>query len=322
MGGDTGIETSAYGKVSELVRSGIDEEIRNGADPGDNTLNLTLQSFIHALTYRYANTTVPLLDIEAELHDAWYVCIQAAKHMHCSNHKQDALVRCLAAAKSMGHLRRPQAALGGSGADPELILFSDRSSFWADLPLFGTDLVREWTERYYSNEHYDPDQRSYLAAFVGRLLSVGIHRGPADCLLSLLRETLETPRPLVSAPSADGDGSSGTKTAPVVEDLLRALQQLFHHVEGAVFMIRYHCSPNNSLVPCGGAQVSGLGELALQSGTVRSAGFSPERWTFWARRLEELARCDVESIAGNADACLLELNREVDGKVGKYGRGS
>lgn len=50
--------------------------------------------------------------------------------------------------------------------------------------------------------------------------------------------------------------------------------------------------------------MSGLGELAIQSGLVSSPGFSPERWRLWIQRLEELARCEFEGIAGSAEVCL------------------
>jgi hypothetical protein len=49
--------------------------------------------------------------------------------------------------------------------------------------------------------------------------------------------------------------------------------------------------------------MSGLGELAVQSG-LSSPGFSPSRWRFWIQRLEELAGCELDGIAGSAEACL------------------
>lgn len=324
---NTELKAASQDDYWTIARSYVDEVTQINIEQGqatDSTLDSALESCIHAITYRYANTTLPMADIEPALHNAWYVCIQAAKHMYCSNHKQDALVRTILGAKVMGHLRRPQATPGdddGSEGDGELVCFSDGSKFWVDLPFFGADLVDEWANHYYLTEHYDEAQRSYLAAFVGRLISVGIYDGPATCLLSLLRETLETRRPLVSAATAEDKGeNNGTETILPIDDLLGALQQLFHHTERGTFMLRYYYSPKDSQTGAGAgiAQLSSLGELAVQSGAIVSDGYSPERWTFWINRLKELAGCDVKSVAGNAEACLLYMHGEVDGKVGSY----
>lgn len=318
---NAGTKVSPYEEHSKRIRSAVDQETRRSLEHGDCTLETTLESCIDIVTYRYANTTVPLAEVEAELHDAWYVCIKAAKHMYCSDYKQDAVVRHLVGAKAMGHLRRPEAALArpGTGSDGELICFRDGSRFWADLPFFGADLVHEWTNRYYFDEHYDEDQRTFLASFVGRLLSVGIYQGPAECLLSLLRETLEEPRPLVFTVVTGNDGNDRAETTIVIDDLLGALQQLFHHTGEGVFMLRYHHSLDSDPMPSANAQFSSLGQLAIQAGIMSSGGYDPERWMFWTQRLKELKRCGVESIAGNAEACLLEMYREVDGKVGRPG---
>lgn len=327
--------SSSRQEFSNLFRAGIDEGTQQRTEQGQNSdcgLYDTVQSCLQVVSYRYANTTVPLAYIEAELHDVWYACIQAAKHMSCSNYSQDALVRSVVAAKVMGHLRRPVAARGGSsgegdgnsgdGSGDEIVHFSDGSVFWSDLPLFSADLVDEWASRYYVSEYYDEDQRVDLAAFAGRLLSVGIYQSPAACLLSLLRETLEVHRPLVSAAMDGCDSNERARTTLAVDDLLCALQQLVHHVEGGIFMLRYHCDPEHLQVPPGGEQLSSLGPLALESGYVVSGGYNTERWRFWTQRLRELAGCDVEGIAGNAEACLLGICCEEDGKVGSFSSAS
>ncbi|KND86402.1 hypothetical protein TOPH_08957 [Tolypocladium ophioglossoides CBS 100239] len=299
----------AYSRVSNAQ---IDQEARSG---DEHTLDVTLQSHIPVLTFRYINTTIPLAVIEAEIHDLWYTVIQAAKYWNAANAKHDTLVRYIQNARARGTLTRPLATIeadgdSNSGSDRlDVILCSDGGKFWSDLPLLGQDLVDEWTERYYRVDYCDNhDLRSNLAAFIGRLVSVGIYRGPAACVLSLFRETLETPRPLVSTTAADTVTGTDGKTKDSVlsvQSLIHALQQMLDYAEGSIIALSNDGVgiADTMSVP----HMSSLSELAIQSG-LPSPGFSPSRWRFWIQRLEELARCEFDGIAGSAEACLNNMS--------------
>ncbi|RGP78941.1 hypothetical protein FLONG3_2846 [Fusarium longipes] len=285
-----------------ISRGHIDEEAQRG---NCHTLDVTVQSHIPVLTFRYVRTTIPMPLIEAEIHHFWNTVIKAAKHWDASNPKHDTLVRYLLSARSMGTLKRPQPTLEGETPEAnqsdqqEIIICSDGSKFWSDLPFLSQDLVEEWTQRFYTAE-YDGENnlRSNLASFVGRLISVGVWNGPAVCALSLFRETLETSRPVVQALDAS---SSQKETNFNVQTLLCALQQMLYYSEERI--IDLSNNSHNIADSTVAQDISGLGELAVQSG-LSSSGYYPDRWHFWVQRLENLAKSELSGASDSAECCL------------------
>jgi hypothetical protein len=310
-------ETEALQRLKAALRASdghIDQEAQRG---NEHTLDITVQSHIPVLTFRYVHTTIPMALIEAEIHHLWYTVIKAAKHWDASNPKQDTLVRYLLSARARGTLTRPLATVDADGPNAnggdrqDVIACSDGGKFWSDLPLLGQDLVEEWNQRFYTAD-YDGkvNLRSNLAAFVGRLVSVGIWNGPAACALSLFRETLETPRPLVSAADTK---ESGKDTILPIKSLVFALQQMLCHSEGIIIDLSNKSIGivHSSMSP----DVSGLGELAAQSG-LSSPGYNPDRWCFWIKRLKELAKCEFQDIADSAECCLDVIRSAAEGIYG------
>jgi hypothetical protein len=243
--------------------------------------------------------------IEAEIHHLWYIVIKAAKYWDAANPKQDTLVRYLLSARARGTLTRPLVTADASGPEAnggdrqEVITCSDGGMFWSDLPLLGQDLMEEWNQRFYTADYNGENSlRSNLAAFVGRLVSVGIWKGPAACALSLFQETLETPRPLVSTADAK---DSGKDTIIPIKSLLLALKQMLCHSQGVIVDLSNKSIEIavSSLWP----DVSGLGELAAQSG-LTSPGYNPDRWCFWIKRLKELTNCEYSDVVDSAECCL------------------
>ncbi|SPJ74475.1 uncharacterized protein FTOL_04206 [Fusarium torulosum] len=298
-------ETEALQRLQAALRVSdghIDQEAQRG---NKHTLDVTVQSHIPVLTFRYVHTTIPMALIEAEIHHLWYTIIKAAKHWDATNPKQDTLVRYLLSARARGTLTRPMVTVDADGPNAnggdrqDVITCSDGGKFWYDLPLLGQDLMEEWNQRFYTAD-YDGENnlRSNLAAFVGRLVSVGIWNGPAACALSLFRETLETPRSLVSAVDTK---QSAKDTILPIKSLVFALQQMLCHSEGIIINLSNEGTDisDSSMSP----DLSGLGELAVQSG-LSSPGYNPDRWWFWIERLKALATCEVQDIADSAECCL------------------
>ncbi|KAM3500961.1 hypothetical protein MY11210_009444 [Beauveria gryllotalpidicola] len=284
---------ATFYRYASLKDKLIDQETELG---DDNTLDVTVESHISALTIRYIATDRPSSVVEAELHHFWRTAIQGARHWTPENRKHDTLLRLILQARAKGTLTRPLPSVSGgqealSSDNRRDVVFSDGSRLWSDLPFLGTDLVQEWLERFYQLDYADQnDQRVNLSSFVGRLLSVGIYNGPATCLLSLFRETLETERPLAS----DKEVS--------VNHLIHALAAFLRYADSSAISLS-----NGSEAPDVGTlaqSVASLGELARQSGTITVPGFSVERWKFWMSRLQELANCGEESVATAGTDCL------------------
>lgn len=291
-------DLQSFNKVVDVRKAILDEEAQKG---NENTLDFTVSSHIPVLSFRYTGTHIDLSAVEAEIHGFWYTVIQGARYWSPDNRKHDTLVRLILSAKAKGTLTRPplsaaigQDALASSGRQ-DIATCSDGNRLWSDLPFLEQDLVQEWTERLYQMDYADSHkQHVNLASFVARLLSVGIEKGPAICVLSLFRETLETVRPL---------STSSTDKILSVQHLIEALAQLIEYGCDSVIELSNHPKPLtfHGLSP----DVLDLGELAVQSNrAIPTSGFSVERWNFWIARLNELALCENKEVAKHAAECL------------------
>lgn len=282
----------------------IDQEAERG---NTHTLDLTVQSHIPVLTFRYVHTTRPSSLMEAELHHLWYTVLKAAERWDVANPKQDTLIRYILGAKARGTLTRPLVTVGDDGANEgeddrlEAVPCSDGRMFWSGLPFLGQDLIKEWNRCFCAAEaRGETDVRCNLAAFVGRLISVGIWHGPAACALILFREALETPRGLIPETPDYNDQGRESK-ALSVQTLVIALQQMLYYTQGNVI---YLGNTNLHVEEAGlSPEDSRLGEIAVRSG-ITSTGWNPPRWRFWLRRLEELSKCESPEIADSAECCL------------------
>lgn len=288
--------------VLRITQNHIDHE----AEKGDShTLDETVQSHVPVLTFRYVHTTRPSSQLEAEIRHLWHTVIEAAKNWDAANPKQDTLVRYVLSARARGRLTRPLKDIDGD--DPidderlDATPFSDGNLFWSDLPHLGRSMMEEWAHQFHTaNRDHEDNLRQNLAAFVGRLMSVGIWDGSAACALSLFRETLETQRPLTLLQVPD-IVKNETETGLPTQSLISALLQMLYYSEGSIV------DPSNnsgqSVRDLLSPETSELGELAMQSG-LSSPGFNPDRWRFWIQRLEALTKCEVLSVAEKAESCL------------------
>ncbi|VUC24216.1 unnamed protein product [Clonostachys rosea] len=265
---------------SMQLRAAIDEVAEKGDE--ESLLN-TISSSINNITSQLSHVSAPHHDeVEVHIHNLWYACIQAAKSMDAGGYLQDALLRQIQTVKTLTPLQPPS---NRGSTEPA---FSDGYTAWSSLPLFAQDLINEFTSRYYKRGLYSFEQHRNLAGFLGRLVSVGIYDGPALCMLSLFRETLEVSRPLAANPDS--------KEIPL-DELLPALGQLIGDSGFGISTLVTNC-PVVLIVSY--PELSSLGELASRSGGIPSSGYSPERWRFWIQRLEELSKSGVAQIEHDA----------------------
>ncbi|KAK7225522.1 hypothetical protein V2G26_013525 [Clonostachys chloroleuca] len=227
-----------------------------------------------AVTRSYLHTQYLLIPEELRLHQIWYEVIQVFKHRQ---EDQERLVIKLVALRETGYL--PLSPLVDDS--PRNDSFSDGRRLWSELPIFSPDLIEEYTTHYWDKTHYNDSQRGNMAAAIGLLLSVGIYDGPAVVALSLLREVLEADRPLLPT-SADAHGQ---QEVPI------SVEQGIIYIENLAFLphLNYAHFPD----------LSAPGELAVRSGLVPSdlRGYSPGRWAFWRKRLEELEDFEGPTLA-------------------------
>ncbi|VUC20320.1 unnamed protein product [Clonostachys rosea] len=298
-------------KWSTMIRAQIDGVIQRG---DQNTLSTTIRSYLDTITYQYLFHSQPEDYFNKFLQDTWYALIQAGKHITTHEFHQDIVVRELVIIRALGLLQRSVLTEDDSDTDSckkpgdlqGIITFSDGHTLWSGLPLLSICLADEFTERYYQKD-YSAKQRENMAGLLARLLAVGFYDGPALCALSLFRETLETSRPLV----ADADSQ---EVLPV-EDLLEALTDLCQNSGFGLAILSSSRTPEATIstLKTNSADylhLSGLGELALQAGTITDSsptGYSLQRWSFWVQRLTELSQCGINSIERQAKFCLTPM---------------
>lgn len=96
----------------------------------------TIRGSVLNTNYRYTSWTHPIAEFEWDVHELWYIFIQAARITAADDPAQDRLVAQLLYARSLGTLRRTT-----TGTEEEAIT-SDGARIWTDLPYLVSD-VRE-----------------------------------------------------------------------------------------------------------------------------------------------------------------------------------
>jgi hypothetical protein len=265
---------AAAAKFSALAREGIDKEASQG---NNNTLCETIDSMIHTTTARCTIDSFPPQVLDYELHTLWYVFFVAAQNFEVENPKQDTLIRQLLQIRELGALKEKftsSSAVASNGA-----------KIWSDLPYLVEDLEKYWREEALK---ITTEQRTNLASFIARLVAVGVGAdGLTELFVTLMRDTLETPRRL--SREDEGEGIS-------VEELLPAVQVWLR------FAARKLGSVSETKIPGGSVAVQ-LGSLAKSKGPkgVEEGGFSASRWAFWKERLQELNKEGKGGVAKQVD---------------------
>jgi hypothetical protein len=258
---------------------------------GYDDFNATWQSvrmFTKVIASQYAkgaNSDLPKrYRYEYDLHELWYWVVQGARYIAADHPAQDRLVSQVLHIREMGVLSRKMEPPKEGEVDQETeIATTADGNIWSDLPF----LVHEVRAAWKMSTNLPPIERHNLSAFVARLASVGV-RDPELGLVAIwiLRDTLETPRPLTRGREA---GTSGSEEQLTIADLLPATLAWFlycgHKIESL-------CILNQDF-----ESHSETGELAKRADVTPNSGFSVARWTFWRDQLEEISRCEDEEIA-------------------------
>ena len=247
----------------------LDEKISEEAAQGNsNTLDITVESAIHATIGRCANSLDPPEILDFDIHSFWRTIFLAAQNFDADNPKQDTLLRYILYVREYGTVIRK-----ASTTDNEIVLAltSNGQRIWTDLPFLVQDFYEWWFK---DCMNMSTIQRLNISSFVARLVSVGICGNTlSGCALMTFRDALETPRRSTS--------SDGGHELPI-EDLLPALSSWLVYAPHKLTSL-----VGNSFNDFEDIRVSALGELALQAG-VSEPGFNPSRWAFWKGRLADI----------------------------------
>lgn len=231
----------------------------------------TIRGSVLNTNYRYTSWTHPIAEFEWDVHELWYIFIQAARITAADDPAQDRLVAQLLYAQSLGTLRRTT-----TGTEEEAIT-SDGARIWTDLPYLVSDLREAWLP----STDLSPTHRDNLTAFTARVTALGV-RDPelSVCAVWLLRAALETPRPLTRADAGD--------EVPLAE-LPPACVAWFQYCSHKLLTLSVN---NHASDP----RYSNPGALARDA-NISSPGFSGARWLFWRPRFKQRSRCADAPVA-------------------------
>ncbi len=273
-------------RASQLFRENISHQAREGGN--NSRLWSTMWNSIFNTSQRFTQGNNPAKDFEIDLHDLWFVLIQAGMHIDYDHPEQDRLVTQVLSAKEMGLLVRR----GNSMEVTEEAVVSD-GRIWKDLPFFASDLTDYWVREH---GNMGADERKNLAALMAKLNAVGAGGNTLSaCALIVLRDTLETDRPLTSdqaaseAPSEGGQEKERRGQRLSIADLLPATNMWLINADVKILQL---CDDQTGGLP---PDVGKLGGLAEAAGVIPAKGqFSPARWQFWLKRLEEISMLSNE----------------------------
>ncbi|KAH6639039.1 hypothetical protein C7974DRAFT_410033 [Boeremia exigua] len=277
----------------EAFKESVDADLKQvGYDDLNRTWH-SIRMFTKVIATQFArgaNSDLPKkYRYEYDLRELWYWILQSARYIAADHPAQDRLVMQVLHTREMGVLSRKigPPKKGEENAETEIATTSD-GNIWSDLPFLAPEVKAAWTA---STTSFPSVDRHNLSAFVARLASVGV-RDPELGLVAIwiLRDTLETPRPLTRTETDTND--SENQPAAIV-DLLPAATAWFlycgHKIESL-------CIQNQNF-----GSSSKTGELARRAEIEPDCGFSVARWTFWRDRLDEIRQCGDREVAQLAE---------------------
>ena len=206
---------------------------------------------------------------ESDLHDLWSFVMKTAMTIPANDGPaQKGLIAVVVGARELPSV--------GSTADGVL---------WKDLPFLIEHVSRFWLDNW---RVLKKKERLNLAAFTARLVAKDESASNLGlCALIVLRETLETRRPLHGT-------EYGYDTS--VADLLPAAVAWFKFAGPMLLKSSLETETSHSR---GMEDLIAVGELTQNAG-VPYLGFSPERWHFWEKRLGQLSSIDDKEISEQA----------------------
>lgn len=243
----------------------------------DNSVWTTAMSKLWTIDMRFAILEAPDPAMELDLHDLWHMFYHGSKHISPDSPASARLAFQLVRVQAMGPLIRVHKSTG----EVKSAVTSD-GLVWTDLPFFVADMTGFWVN---DCAKMSADQRINFASFLAKIASVGLVKDKVSSIgLVLLRETLETPRPLGDLDANKNEDPSRSMSDLTVADLLPALNVWLNDTEKRVIHL---CDQSWNDCP---QDVAAIGPLYRDDASTRNKvpGFSAERWIFWLRRLEEI----------------------------------
>ncbi|KAI9367584.1 hypothetical protein BJX61DRAFT_537944 [Aspergillus egyptiacus] len=217
-----------------------------------------------------------LSKLECRVHALWDMFFQAAMNTAYLTPEHDRWVLDLLRIREWGYVNTDNTDHDGW----ELAQTSGGGVLWADLPFVVDDMIRLWLEHW---AIITTEQRANGARFLAKLATTGLKDyAMSPIFLHILREALETPRPLVRSKEEQQQQQSGTGVHSI-EELIPAVLAVFYEAGMMVINLCDQMWNDGADERLGGGATELLG-----GGEALPPGFSPARWLFWLKRLDEI----------------------------------
>ncbi|RYO92990.1 hypothetical protein DL766_005215 [Monosporascus sp. MC13-8B] len=298
-----------YVSQSTEDRESVLDAIRQGDFDG---LVGTSSSKLAVMTEGYCRSQQSFETFKPLLHDLWYGYYQGGRHPSHSSAEQDRLAFHILRARGMGALTKR--ARNGS---IETAVTLDGVA-WEDLPFFVSDMTDFW---FNDCACMEAAHRLNFASFLAKLASTGLCNDKL-CRIALLvlRETFETVRPLGSVSSSADANAEATMGDLTISDLLPAACAWIREAGRKIVQLSdvfWNDCPGMT-----GGYGATFTASELGRGLSSSSGFSPQRWMYWLKRLDEIAEeanqageSSVAEIASEAIDFMLSRVEETDSFV-------
>jgi hypothetical protein len=225
------------------------------------TLSKRARMFIRNITDRYTNSDHDISVFEVDMHDLWYMFIQAAKAIPEDEPVADQLACQVLRARNFGTISRARSGIVATSG--ERAITSTQQRIWVDLPFLVDALQCAWAA---PSSDITTTEKCNLAGFTARLASFGVYTDELiSCALGSFVKALET--------------SSQAEIADQIPVLVVWLRHCGFEILSA--SARNYESTNT---PVGSAP----GGLFARENADAGPAFSVARWNLWRRRFHEL----------------------------------
>jgi hypothetical protein len=253
--------------IRQVISEGNFDELRGGAN-----------NKLAYLTEQFCRHGGSVKSLEPDVHDLWYIYYQCGSNISHESAEQHKWALHVLRTVGLGPLKRPAQ---DSNREFEAVRFP-AGVLWEDLPFFVTDMTDYWINDCATMK---AGQRANFSYFLARLASTGVVNDRlSQIALVILRDTLETKRPLGSLKEPGNAKSDANMYDLSIADLLPAACAWFKEAGLKILQLSdMSWNDCSETVGQGGATFA-----ASVPGQKSSAGFSPSRWLCWLKRLDEI----------------------------------
>ncbi|KKP07053.1 hypothetical protein THAR02_00812 [Trichoderma harzianum] len=265
-------------------RTSTEEAIRQKDFDG---LKSSAHNKISFINESYSRAGRSAEELKYMLQCLWVVYYQVGKNVPYSSPEQDTWVLHIVQVRGQGNLtRRAQSSLNVDDGDNYNnnnkleIATTSAGTIWEDLPFFTADMTDFWVK---DCATMSAAQRANFSHFLAKLASAGVDDNLCGIALLVFIDAFETVRSLGSLADQSHEDPHRALHDLTIAALLPAAQAWLHIANNKIVQLSDKLRNNFATVKQDDSTFT-KSELGRRS----SAVFSPWRWMYWLKRLEEI----------------------------------